>query len=127
MIKGIEHIGVSARHPERLRDWYVDVLKFSVVHAIEEKSTYFLKAPDGGMAEIYPARKSPGQFENQDAGIRHIALSVEEIEEECERVRQKGVVLIESLKVSTDTVKIAFFRDPEGNLIHFVERKWKMV
>jgi len=36
-------------------------------------------------------------------------------------------VLIESLKVSTDTVKIAFFRDPEGNLIHFVERKWKMV
>lgn len=127
MIKEIEHIGVSARNPEQLRDWYTAVLNFSVVHAIEERATYFLKAKGGGMVEIYPALKSCEQFENQDAGIRHVALSVDGFEEECDRLKQKGVTFIKSLMVATDTLKIAFFRDPEGNLIHFVERKNKIL
>lgn len=87
MIKGIEHIGVSARHPEELKDWYVDALKCSVVYALEETSIYFLRMGEGGIMEIYPAREDVGKFENQDAGIRHIAISVDGIEQECERLQ----------------------------------------
>ncbi len=126
MIHGIEHIGVSAMRPQQLKNWYVEVLNCSVVSALEEQSIYFLTVGEGGMMEIYPARKSIGEFENQDAGIRHIAIRVSGFEEECERLRQKGVEFIEALKVSTDSVKIAFFRDPEGNLLHLVDRKRKL-
>lgn len=122
MITGMEHIGLCARDPKGLVDWYVRFLGFRVARALEEARTYFIRTPDGGMLEIYPAKSIQEPVDNIVGGIRHIALSVKGIEGEIARLRRDGVAVPDETIVVTPHMTLAFFRDPEGNLLHLVER-----
>ena len=123
MITAMEHIGLCANDPKLLVQWYVDILGFRIVRALEQNRTYFIRAPHGGMLEVYPARHHQEQVDNVHSGLRHIALSVTNLEKEVERLRSVGVAVPQDTMVVTPEMKLAFFRDPEGNLLHLVERK----
>jgi glyoxylase I family protein len=122
MIKGMEHIGLCAQEPKTLADWYVRILGFRIVWALEERNTYFVRARDGGMIEIYPAQHPTDPMDNLHRGLRHIALSVSHLDAEIRRLRSAGVTLPEDMLVRTSDLNLAFFRDPEGNLLHLVQR-----
>ena len=122
MIHGLEHIGLCASDPKGLVVWYTNALNFTIVRALEEQRTYFLRAQGGGMLEIYPARQPTDAVDNVHRGLRHIAMSVSGIEAEIARLRSAGVNVPEETIVITPEMKLAFFRDPEGNLLHLVER-----
>lgn len=122
MIKGIEHVGLCAEDPKTLVAWYVKVLGFRIVRALEEHRTYFLRAHDGGMLEIYPAQQSTDPVDNVHRGVRHIALSASNLDAEIDRLRSAGVTVPDDTMVVTSDMRLAFFRDPEGNLLHLVER-----
>lgn len=122
MINGLEHVGLCAQNPERLVDWYTSVLKCQVVHAVKERSTYFLRFPGGGMVEVYPATDQTVPVGNLHSGLRHLAIRVDDFERDCEYVIEHGAALIPEMTVRNDEMKLAFFRDPEGNLLHFVQR-----
>ncbi len=121
MIKGMEHVGLCAEDPKTLVEWYVRILGFRIVRALEE--TYFIRARDGGMLEIYPAKHSTDPVDNVHRGLRHIALSASNLDAEIGRLRSAGVTVPDDRIVMTPDMKLAFFRDPEGNLLHLVERK----
>jgi len=123
MVRGIEHVGLSAQDPKRLVDWYVSVLGFKVVHAIEERKTYFVRDESGGMLEIYPSNVEVAPVDNFHSGYRHLAITVVGFEEEVARLWGRGVSLLEEGIVTTQAIKLAFFHDPEGNLLHLVERR----
>lgn len=122
MIRGIEHIGLCADEPTRLMEWYVNLLGFRVVRAADAKRTYFLRAPDGRMLEIYPSKHPTASESNAHRGLRHIALSAVDLDGELVRLRTAGVDVLADTVVTTPEMKLAFFRDPEGNLLHLVER-----
>jgi len=122
MMKGVEHIGLCAQEPDNLARWYVEVLGFAVVRPLVEHKTYFIRAQNGGMLEIYPAKHPSPPVDNIHRGLRHIALSVAEIDREIDRIRSCGVDVPTDGIVTTPDMKLAFFRDPEGNLLHLVER-----
>jgi glyoxylase I family protein len=122
MIKGIEHVGLCAEDPKMLVEWYVKVLGFRIVRALEEHCTYFIRAHDGGMLEVYPAREAADPVDNIRRGVRHIALSASDLNAEVGRLRSAGVTVPDDTMVVTSDMKLAFFRDPEGNLLHLVER-----
>jgi glyoxylase I family protein len=122
MINGMEHIGLCAENPRALRDWYAGVLGLRVVYALEERATYFMRAPDGGMLEIYPSKNPVSPVDNLHRGWRHVALSVSDVDAEVARLRSSGTVVPPDSIVATSEMKIAFFRDPEGNLLHLVQR-----
>ncbi len=128
MIKGIEHIGLCAVNPEKLVAWYTSVIGCEVVHSINERSTYFLRFPGGGMIEVYPATKATLPVENLNSGLRHLAIFTDDFEGDCERLTRRGENLIPEMTVRNEEMKLAFFKDPEGNLLHFVQRfgtaKW---
>lgn len=118
----MEHLGVCAEHPKALADWYVNCLGFRIVRVVAEHNTYFIRAKDGSMLEVYPNKDRSDEVDNVHQGLCHIALSVTDLSAEVERLRSSGVVVpVESL-VITPEMKLAFFRDPEGNLLHLVER-----
>jgi glyoxylase I family protein len=123
MIKGIEHVGLCAEDPKTLVDWYVKILGFRIVRALEEHNTYFIRAHDGGMLEIYPAQHPTDPVDNVHRGLRHIALSASTLDAEIGRLRSAGVTVPVDTIVITSDMALAFFRDPEGNLLHLVERK----
>jgi glyoxylase I family protein len=123
MITGMEHIGLCAENPKELVDWYVNLLGFRIVRALEEHRVYFIRAQNGGMLEIFPATTFASPGENVRQGLRHIALTAADVDEEVVRLRSANVPVPEDTIVVTPLMKLAFFRDPEGNLLHLVERK----
>ena len=119
----MEHLGLCAVDPMKLTEWYVRVLGFRIVHSIEERRTYFVRAQNGGMLEIYPAKTATDPVDNLHKGLRHIAVAVTDLHREISLLRAKGLDIPDALIVTTPDMTIAFFRDPEGNLLHLVERR----
>jgi glyoxylase I family protein len=120
----IEHLGLAAREPVRLRDWYVRRLGAREVFCNRETPPAFLLAlPAGPMLEIYPADSAtPGTRNNKLAGWRHLALRVDSIASARRELVSRGVVFDEPVKPAGGGGQVLFFQDPEGNLLHLVER-----
>lgn len=121
----IEHIGLPARDPSALKDWYVRVLDAWVVMSREEPlPAYFLALPGGGaLIELYAAAYTlPATRDNTLAGWRHVALRVDSIEAARDRLAARGVQFPEPIKPAGGGGRVLFFQDLEGNLLHLVER-----
>jgi len=119
MIKGIEHAAIAARDVERLAAFYVQTLGFEINY--RGKSAIFVKAGDGSMIEIIPAEGEPSEPALKTPGFRHLALTVTGFEAECERLAAAGVSFLEPPLIKGGN-KVVFFRDPEGNILHLLER-----
>jgi glyoxylase I family protein len=121
----IEHLGLPAREPVALKDWYVRVLGARVVFDNGETPPAFLLALRGGGAllEIYAAERAlPDTAQNRLAGWRHVALRVDSIDAARTALESRGVVFSEPVKPAGGGGRVLFFADAEGNLLHFVER-----
>lgn len=124
---GLEHVAICAKDTTAMKDWYVSLFNFKVVYDNKkEKPSYMLLLEDESMIEIYPMEKSGELFDNKHQGFRHLAFGTDRIEEEYAKLIGHGVNIIEELKTSPKGVSTCFFRDIEGNIIHFVQRTEKL-
>lgn len=58
----------------------------------------------------------------QDLGIRHFALAVQDIDAEVERLQAAGLTLLGRLDPDSPlTVRAVYARDPDGNIIELLE------
>jgi len=123
MVKGIEHTAIASADPHKLADWYVAHLGFVVNYRSSKSKTVFIKAADGSMIEIIEAGDGVAPPAGmKDAGIRHLALVVDEFDAEYARLRSEGVAfLTEPERASGNSV--AFFRDCDGNILHLLHRE----
>ena len=120
----LEHLGLSAREPAALRDWYVKVLDADVVWDNgQAPPTCLLRVPGGMMIEIYAGDFSLEQTGNNKLnGWRHVALRVDSIDKAKAELEQRGVKFTDEIKPAAGGGRVLFFRDLEQNLLHFVER-----
>jgi catechol 2,3-dioxygenase-like lactoylglutathione lyase family enzyme len=121
----IEHLGLPALDPAALCNWYVRVLDARVVWSQPgPPPVFFLTLPgDGMLLELYAAaRQLPDTGDNTVAGWRHVALRVDSLEAARERLAARGVGFAEPVRPAGGGGRVLFFRDPEGNLLHLVER-----
>ena len=121
MIKGIEHIAILSKDTTKLKQWYIDVFNFKEVF-LSEKMTYFLMAEDGMLIEFVVAGEDGGIYSEKATGIRHIALSVDDFDGACSMLKSKNVEFYKDPILTSNGVRIQFFKDPEGNLLHLVYR-----
>ena len=119
-----EHLGLPARDPAALKDWYITALGAELVFDNgETPPAYFLRLPGGLMLEIYRAGGAVEQTgDNSLAGWRHLALRVESIETARAVLEHRGVKFTEPVKPAGGGGRVLFFRDAENNLLHLVER-----
>ena len=123
-----EHFGLAATDANALKEWYIRVLGVRVVMQLSPSPpAYLLEFPGGFWIEIYSAESSAGTPGNRVAGWRHLALRVENIEVARSHLEAVGVSFLEPVKPAGGAGRILFFSDPEGNLLHLVERPpgWK--
>ena|SRR5436190_12952536 len=120
----VEHVGLAARNTVLLRDWYMKTLGAQVVFENDQKPrAYLLEMPGGLLIEIYPAEFTIVETaENRLAGWRHLALTVDSIETASSSLAALGVIFQDQTKPAGGGGRVLFFRDPEGNLLHLVER-----
>jgi glyoxylase I family protein len=120
----LEHLGLAALNPGRLKDWYVQVFNGQVLHATGEPPTFYLSLSGGLILEIYPAEFSfNGTRENTCSGWRHLALRVPSLEAARNELTGRGVTFSDPPRPAGGGGQVLFFRDPEGNLLHLVERE----
>ena len=118
----IEHIGIAVKNLEEANQTYEALLgeKPYKSEAVESEGviTSFFKTGESkiellaAMNEESPIAKF---IAKRGEGIHHIAFAVENIEEEMERLRAKGFVLLnESPKKGADNKLVAFLH-PKSN------------
>jgi catechol 2,3-dioxygenase-like lactoylglutathione lyase family enzyme len=121
MMWRLEHMGLAARDTTALAQWYQEKLGFRLIAKTnEEPPAYFVEEPGGLILEIVPGRGETLQPTRQDAGWRHAAMIVDDFDEAYRTLREAGVN-IEPAFVNGSN-RVAFFRDPEGNLLHLIYR-----
>jgi glyoxylase I family protein len=119
MIRGIEHTAIATPDPAALAQWYVDTLGFVINY--RGSTAVFVKAPNGSMIEFIPAEGDRGPNTLKSPGLRHLALLVDDFEAQYARLQRKGVHFIGEPSESKGN-KVVFFTDPEGNILHLLQR-----
>ena len=129
MVQGIEHIGIVAKDTAALKDWYLKVFGGKVVYD-NGKGTYFIAFEDGSMIEFVSAEAERCEDVERSAGIRHIALAVDENSfDEIVAVLKADDKVEEVHDVSeyAKGLKTYWFKDIEGNFMHLIYRPTPLV
>ncbi|UFT98590.1 VOC family protein [Radiobacillus kanasensis] len=126
MFQSIHHIAIICSNYEISKQFYVEKLGFSILAETyrEERQSYKLDLALGDhyVIELFSfpdAPKRPSYPEAQ--GLRHLAFSVENIEETIEKLEGNGIK-VEPVRKDPLTEKLfAFFGDPDGLPIELYE------
>ena len=120
----VEHIGLAAADPARLKDWCVEALGAELVfNDGKSPPAYFVRLAGGLMIELYASQSTPENVgDNRAGGWRHLALRVPSIEAARECLAKRGIEFEPLIKPAGGGGRVLFFKDPEGNLWHLVER-----
>ncbi len=119
MVQGIEHTAIASPDPAALAQWYVDTLGFVINY--KGSTAYFVKAPNGTMIEIIPAEGEQGPNTLKSPGLRHLALTVTDFENAYATLKRNNVSFLSEPQESKGN-KVVFFTDPEGNILHLLQR-----
>ena len=120
MIKSFDHIAITVKDFDKMIDWYVKNMGFSVKRSIENKERgtriAFLEAGGQAMLEFFgfidPSKAVNGPtLRAEETGVKHISFFVDDIEKTCQRLKNAGV------EFTSFTPKRATFKDPNGIII----------
>lgn len=118
-IKGIEHVAIATPNPQQLAEWYIRRLNFALL--LDTGATLYIKSPNSVVLEFVQADHVPQQPKIRDAGLRHIAFAVDNLESAHNELTANGVEF-EGSPISLPGMHLFFFRDLEGNCLHLVQR-----
>jgi len=120
MFDGVEHLAIASPRPATLAQWYVDTLAFR--HITEYDGNYFIKASNGAVVEIIPARGGRSAQQMYDPGLRHMAISVTDLDAAYSSLRNRGVSFLGEPYATPQGNRVVFFTDCEGNIVHLIQR-----
>ncbi len=120
LIKGVEHIAIATTDAQKLAQWYVDHLNFSPLQ--DTGSTVYIKSANSVVLEFVKSETVPAKPQIRDAGLRHIAFSVDDLDTAYRELQAAGIEF-EPAPVLLPGMRLFFFRDVEGNFLHLVQRE----
>ncbi|ACB85071.1 methylmalonyl-CoA epimerase [Natranaerobius thermophilus] len=133
MIDKLDHIGIAVKDLQEALDFYENQLQIEATgtEEVSEQKVKVAFLPVGdtklelleGTTEDSPINKF---IEKKGAGVQHIALRVDDIEQSLEDLKSKGVKLIdEKPRYGAGGAKIAFVhpKSTGGTLIELCERE----
>ncbi len=123
-ILGTHHVALTTRGFERLRAFYVETLGLPVVGAFAGYHIVFLAAGSTTIELIEEEEPGAGSPHGPHDGWNHLALEVEDVDAAYAELAARGVpftVLPEDFPPEAPALRIAFLRDPDGNLVELVQ------
>lgn len=119
MFQGLEHTAIASPEPKRLAEWYAAHLGFRINY--EYAGNFFVRAPNGSMLEIIPAEGPRAVNEMRTPGIRHLAIAVDDFDAAHAQLKALAVTFLGE-PYTTQGNRLVFFSDPDGNILHLIER-----
>jgi glyoxylase I family protein len=126
-LKEIHHVAIICSDYQASKIFYTEVLGFTIVaeHYRKERQSYKLDLSLNGnyVVELFSFPNPPQRVSRPEArGLRHLAFTVDSIEEAVQALAQKGVKT-EPIRVDKYTGKrFTFFEDPDGLPLELYER-----
>ncbi len=118
LLKGLHHIAIICSDYQKSKHFYTEVLGFQIQQEVyrKERDSYKLDLSLNGVYVIelfsFPNPK-PRPTQPEATGLRHIAFTVENIQETIIHLQSFGIVL-EPIRIDEFTGKqFTFFRDPD--------------
>ena len=138
MIKSIRHTGIVVADLDKAIRFWTEIMGLVVVREMVESGPYIdemmglcgvkvkLEAPDRNQIELlyFHSHKDKSSWSGTpySTGLTHIAFTVENLNDEYERLLNIGVLFPGEPKISPDgRVKVIYVRGPENILIELVE------
>jgi glyoxylase I family protein len=121
-IRSTHHIGMVTGQFERMRRFYVEVLGLAEAGGFPEHHIVFL---DAGSTRIELLGQDIGSDQEQRAGWHHLALEVDDVDAAFSTLTRCGVDVHsppESFPPEAPVFRIAFLRDPDGNLLELIQQ-----
>jgi glyoxylase I family protein len=118
-LKAVHHIAIICSNYEKSKFFYTNVLGFTILREVyrEERQSYKLDLALNGhyIIELFSFPNSPARPSRPEScGLRHLAFSVENIQEAVNTLSTKGVIM-EPIRIDEFTNKqFTFFADPDG-------------
>ncbi|MEO1208469.1 MAG: VOC family protein [Cyanobacteria bacterium J06638_20] len=118
-IAGIHHIAIICSDYEHSKQFYVDVLGFSVIRETyrEARQSYKLDLQIDAQTqvELFSFPNPPNRLQYPEAcGLRHLALAVEDLDGAIADLEAQGIA-VEPVRLDELTGKrFAFFKDPDN-------------
>ncbi len=122
----VHHIAVIATDYERSKEFYTDVLGFTVLSEVyrEERDSWMGDLALNGeyLLELFSFPSPPPRSTGPEStGLRHLAFEVDDVAAALDELTAKGV-RCEELRVDPHTGKhMAFFFDPDGQPLELYE------
>ena len=123
MFQGLEHTAIATPDPEKLAQWYVDILGFHVNYRYG--GNVFVRAPNGSCLEIIPSEGDRLDEKPKTPGIRHLAIIPDDFDAALENLKEKGVTLAGD-QLQMEGNRLQFFLDGDGNLLHLIHRETQL-
>lgn len=124
-IKKLEHVGVMVKDLETSIDFYQNILGFDLFNKIEVSGSNIKLAflGDKKAGQIYVELVSGKENEYPDEGkVNHIAFTVDNIEEEIQRLRSLKVVFTNGEPNALEnSAKYIFFKGPDGESLELFQ------
>jgi len=125
---GVHHLELGSRDLERSRDFYQGLLGFDEVEVSEprrdgESTCWFAAGPALVKVVLVGESGDPGSWLNEDlqGGLRHAGFKVGDIDAQMRRLEAAGVEVLSPPRDVLGNVRIAFFLDPDGARLEFVQ------
>ena len=125
-LNGVHHIAIICSNYEKSKDFYTNILGLSIVREVyrEQRQSYKLDLAlnEQYIIELFSFPNPPARTSSPEScGLRHLAFSVNNIQESVSALTAKGVEL-EPIRIDEFTNKqFTFFADPDGLPIELYE------
>ena len=127
-ILGTHHLAITTARFELLRRFYVETLGLPVVGRFPGHDIVFLDAGSTAIELIGEAPALDAGPSSADHALRHgwhhLALEIADVDAAVAELTARGVTVHsppEPFPTEAPTMRIAFLRDPDGNLVELVQ------
>jgi glyoxylase I family protein len=121
-IIGTHHVALYTANFERLRAFYTETLGMPVKGGFEGYNIIFINV---GSTTIELVEETGHERINDPTGWNHLALEVADVDAAYAELTAKGItfhILPMNFPQAKPVVRIAFFKDPDGNILELVQQ-----
>ena len=125
-VAGINHITINTRDIRASIDFYGRILGWKQMETVpfDGFSLVYFQIPGGGRMELfdYGGKNPVSSREEAEAGLRHIAFTVDDVDAAEKMLRAKGVnVTMTATDLPSLNSRAILFLDPSGVTLEFCQ------
>ena len=126
-VRGIDHVSVNVKDIKASADFYGRVLGFRQLQTVpcDGFSLVHFQVPGGGRLELFDYRGEipDGQRGETEAGLRHLAFAVDDVDQAEKRLAGEGVkITLPPTDLPDLGCRVLLFLDPDGVTLEFCQK-----